>query len=302
MRRTDYTTHDQGTLQLVREHELPAGVAILDAPDVDSVEERNRELAAQLLSAADLWLFVTSAARYADQVPWDFLKEAADRSTAVAVVLDRTIPKAVREVASHLARMMTARGLGDSPLFTVPECAVDENGLLPAEAVAADPRAGWRRLPPMRRRETLVIRKTLDGAVRSLGHRVRSISTVMVTQEQLSAQLRADATKAYADALKGVEEACADGTLLRGEVLARWQEFVGTGELMKSIEDKVGRIRDRLVSAATGNPQPAQQLTVAVESGLLTLIDEYAESAAERAALAWRSLPAGPQLLEHSSC
>ena len=43
-------------------------------------------------------------------------------------------------------------------------------------------------------------------------------------------------------------------------MLARWQEFVGTGELMKSIEDKVGRIRDRLVSAATGRPQPAQQL------------------------------------------
>ena len=64
-------------------------------------------LAAQLLAAADLWLFVTSAARYADQVPWDFLKEAAERSTAVAVVLDRTTPSAVREVSSHLARMLT---------------------------------------------------------------------------------------------------------------------------------------------------------------------------------------------------
>ncbi len=51
---------------------------------------RNRTLAAELLAAADLWLFVTSAARYADQVPWDFLKAAAERSTAVAVVLDRT--------------------------------------------------------------------------------------------------------------------------------------------------------------------------------------------------------------------
>ena len=67
---------------------------------------------------------------------------------------------------------------------------------------------------------------------------------------------------------------------------------------MKSIEDKVGRIRDRLVSAATGKPQPAQQLTVAVEAGLRTLIEEYAESAAERATLAWRSLPAGQQLLD----
>ncbi len=54
--------------------------------------ERNRSLAAQLLAAADLWLFVTSAARYADQVPWGFLKQAADRSAAVAIVLDRTPP------------------------------------------------------------------------------------------------------------------------------------------------------------------------------------------------------------------
>jgi hypothetical protein len=82
-------------------------------------------------------------------------------------------------------------------------------------------------------------------------------------------------------------------------VLARWQEFVGTGELMRNIEDKVGRIRDRLVTVARGKPQPAQELTVAVESGLQTLLIEYAESAAERAALAWRSLPAGAELLEH---
>lgn len=299
LRRVDYATHDQSTLQLVPTFDLPAGVAILDAPDVDSVEIANRELATQLLAAADLWLFVTSAARYADQVPWEFLKEAADRSTAVAVVLDRTTPKAVREVASHLARMLTARGLGDSPLFTVPECPVDDRGLLPPEAVVAI-RSWLETLAADAVARNVVVRKTLDGAVKSLGHRVRSVSDVMVTQEQLAAQLRADATMAYADALKGVEEACADGTLLRGEVLARWQEFVGTGELMKSIEDKVGRIRDRLVTAATGRPQPAQQLTVAVESGLQTLITEYAESAAERAALAWRTQSAGPHLLEQS--
>jgi hypothetical protein len=299
LRRVDYVTHDQSTLQLVATHDLPAGIAILDAPDVDSVEAANRELAAQLLAAADLWLFVTSAARYADQVPWEFLKEAAERSTAVAVVLDRTTPKAVREVASHLARMLTARGLGDSPLFTVPECPVDDRGLLPPEAAVAI-RSWLETLAASSAARNVVIRKTLDGALKSLGHRVRSVSDVMVTQEQLSGQLRADATNAYADALKGVEEACADGTLLRGEVLARWQEFVGTGELMKSIEDKVGRIRDRLVSAATGRPQPAQQLTVAVESGLQTLLTEYAESAAERAALAWRTQSAGPQLLEQS--
>src|SRR5918996_925200 len=47
----------------------------------------NRALAAQLLAAGDLWLFVTSAARYADEVPWSYLKQAAERSAAVAIVL-----------------------------------------------------------------------------------------------------------------------------------------------------------------------------------------------------------------------
>ena len=51
-------------------------------------------------------------------------------------------------------------------------------------------------------------------------------------------------------------------------MLARWQEFVGTGELLKSLETKVGRLRDRIVSAVKGKPQQAERVTVAVESGL----------------------------------
>ena len=46
---------------------MPVGLALLDAPDVDSVEEGNRVLAAQLLGAADVWLFVTTAARSAER-------------------------------------------------------------------------------------------------------------------------------------------------------------------------------------------------------------------------------------------
>ncbi|WP_331709577.1 dynamin family protein [Oerskovia enterophila] len=53
-------------VRLVASEVLPQGLALLDAPDVDSVVVENRELAAQLLGAADLWLFVTTAARYAD--------------------------------------------------------------------------------------------------------------------------------------------------------------------------------------------------------------------------------------------
>ncbi len=50
-----------------------------------------------------MWLFVTTAARYADAVPWEFLRSAVTRGTAVAVVLDRVPPEATAEVRAHLA-------------------------------------------------------------------------------------------------------------------------------------------------------------------------------------------------------
>lgn len=296
LERTTRATGDQGALQLVTSKALPPGLAILDAPDIDSVEERNRALAAQLLAAADLWLFVTSAARYADQVPWGFLKKAVERSTAVAVVLDRTSPAAVREVSSHLARMMTSRGLGDAPLFSVPESPVDEQGLLPPATVVAI--RGWlESLAADSAARTEVVRKTLDGAVASLGRRAHVVADALASQEQVSAQLRDAVESTYADSLARVDDATKDGTMLRGEVLARWQDFVGTGDLFRALEDRVGRLRDRLVSSLKGKPQTAERVTVAVESGLETLILEHAEAAAERTALAWRSLAAGADLL-----
>src|SRR5439155_19890724 len=91
--------------------------------------------------------------------------------------------------------------------------------------------------------------------------------------------------------------ATADGTLLRGEVLVRWQEFVGTGELLKTLEQKVGWFRDRVVNALKGKPQQAERVSVAVESGLETLILEHAEAAAERAEASWQTLAPGQRLL-----
>jgi len=297
--RTTRTTGDPGALQLVSADAVPEGLAVLDAPDIDSVEQANRTLAAELLAAADLWLFVTSAARYADQVPWEFLKAAAERSTAVAIVLDRTAPEAVEEVSGHLARMLTARGLRDSPLFTVTEGTVDEDGLLPAGHVAEI--RGWLdALAADATARAAVVKQTLDGAVRSLSRRTPDVADAAGAQVAMEQRLREDVERAYAEALEKVDEASADGTLLRGEVLARWQEFVGTGELLRSLETKVGRLRDRLVGWFKGTPPSAERVTVAVESGLETLILEHAENAAERAEASWRSVTAGQHLVEDS--
>ncbi len=296
LERVHRTTSDPAALQLVPNATVPEGLAILDAPDVDSVEEANRALAAQLLAAADLWIFVTSAARYADQVPWDFLRKAADRSAAVAIVLDRTPPEAVDTVAAHLARMLASRGLKDSPLFTVTEGEVDENGLLPAEAVAEI--SAWLiELAADSDARAAVVKQTLEGAIRTLTRRTHEVADAVTEQVAAEVRLREDANRAYDKAVDDIVDATEDGTLLRGEVLARWQEFVGTGELLRGLETKVGWLRDRVVNAIKGKPQQAERVTVAVESGLETLILEHAEAAAERAEGSWQSLAPGQALL-----
>ncbi|WP_342355892.1 ABC transporter [Actinomyces trachealis] len=114
--------------------EIPAGLAVVDASDLDSVHEANRDLAARLLEAADLWLFVTTAARYGDQTPWGTLEDAVSRGTAIAVVLNRVNATVLGEVRRDLMERLIALGLEDSPFFVVDD-AGPLKGILPAEAV-----------------------------------------------------------------------------------------------------------------------------------------------------------------------
>jgi Dynamin family len=287
---------DSRSLQLVVEDSIPPGLALLDAPDIDSVVVENRQLAAQLLAAADLWLFVTSAARYADAVPWGFLRAAADRSAAVAVVLDRVPPRAMTEVPSHLGQLMSERGLADSPLFAVPETTVDSEGLLPAKAV--QPIRGWlAALAADQASRAKVVRQTLDGAIAALAAKAPTLARSIDEQLEAIEQLRAEADHSYAEAVRTVQVQTADGTLLRGEVLARWHEFVGTGEFFRALEQKVSWLRDRLMATLRGEPPGAGNLKIAVESGLESLLREEAAAAAERAEASWQAHAAGRALI-----
>ncbi len=291
---------DARSLQLVVDDSIPPGLAILDAPDIDSVVQENRQLAAQLLAAADLWLFVTSAARYADAVPWDFLLSAAERSAAVAVVLDRVPPGAMADVPPHLGQLMSERGLAESPLFAVPETTVDEEGLLPASAI--QPVRGWlAALVADQASRAAVVYRTLDGAIGALSVRTPRVARAVDEQLEVIDQLRADVDHAYAEAVRAVQVQTADGTLLRGEVLARWHEFVGTGEFFRALEQKVSWLRDRVVATIRGEPPGASNLKVAVESGLESLLRQEADAAAERAEGSWQAHAAGRQIAEGSS-
>jgi len=94
-----------------------------------------------------------------------------------------------------------------------------------------------------------------------------------------------------------VEHAMTDGTLLRGEVLARWQEFVGTGQFLRQVEAGISRLRDRISAAVKGNPLPASELGEALQSGVAELLTAQSQGASATALRRWRQLPGGPALV-----
>ena len=289
---------DSGGLHLVPHPAVPAGLAILDAPDIDSVVAGNRELAAQLLAAADLWVFVTTAARYADAVPWDLLHTAQRRGTALAVVCNRVPYESMREVMTHLGGMLAEGGLSRAALFGVPEVPL-EGFAIPAPAVA--PLKDWLlglAADAVARAE--VVRSTLDGALRSMSERVPSLARAADEQSAAAAALLEDVDVLYAAAAREVDDGVRGGTVLRGEVLARWQEFVGTGEMLRGLQSRMGQVRDRVTSVLTGRPLASEEVADAVESSVESLVRAAADRAAERAAEAWRGRPGGAVLLGSS--
>ena len=283
------------TLRVVATPAVGAGLALLDAPDIDSVVDRNREFATQLLAAADLWLFVTTAARYADAVPWEVLRTARSRGTAVALVLDRVPAGAADAVAPHLTEMLQRYDLGDAPMFVLPETRLDGEGLLPEQIMV--PLHDWlAALAESATARAAVVRQTVDGALVALGPAVDRLAASADAQVAAGQGLAAAVKAAYRDAHSAVEQGVLDGALLRGEVLARWQELVGTGDFMRGLQARVGRLRDRIVAAVTGRPPSGEQFQAALESGLVTLIRGAAADADEAAAQAWRAQPAGAAL------
>lgn len=285
------------TLVMVAEPQLPPGLALLDAPDIDSIADENRRLAAQLLSAADLWIFVTTANRYADAVPWELLLDAAARDITVAVVLDRVPAGVEDEVATDLSALLGRRGLGGAELFVVTESPLDADGMLPAGTAA--PLQQWlAAIAHDAGSRSEVARRTLNGVVRQLADKAEGIAQAEDDQREAAARLTGVVESAYGQAREGVLAATHDGTLLRGEVLSRWQDFVGTGEFFRSLESGIGRLRDRITAFLTGRPAPPEAVETAIETGLHAVLVEQVAAAAEESEDRWRQDAAGRALLE----
>jgi hypothetical protein len=142
-----------------------------------------------------------------------------------------------------------------------------------------------------------VVRRTVGGAIDALGPVVERLAAAADEQVAAEKALAGAVQTAYAEAENAIENGMRDGVLLRGEVLSRWQELVGTGDLMRALQARIGRARDRVVASVTGRPAPGKQFQAALESGVVTLIRGAAADAAEKASTAWQQHPAGANLL-----
>lgn len=274
-------------MRMVATEKLPPGLVIVDAPDINSIDRKNRTLSGQLLKAADLWLFVSSAARYADAVPWQFLTEAIERNVAVAVVLDRTHPDAIDEVRRHLARMMTARGLSDSPLFAVPETSLDPEGFLPAEIVA--PIISWlKSIAEDVDSRQLLVRQGIDGAVRQLVFAAIELADNMEAQLQATTLLYTEVEEVYKVATQEFANLVNQGGFFSGQISARWQEYATALDLKNLLAEKVRNPETRASSA---------ELIDAIVHALASAFDDFGQTAADVATKAWREFPFGQSLL-----
>lgn len=285
------------SLGLVETDAIPGDLAVIDAPDIDSVAEENRALARQLLAAADLWLFVTTANRYADAAAWALLDQAAARSLTIGVVLNRVPPRATEEVVTDLRRMLDERSLQDSPIFVVEETSLDDQGLLAQEGSGFAPVRDWLLgIAQDRARRAQVARQTVYGAIAQVLGSAVLVADALAQQEAFSKDLADVIQHNYTEAAQAVISGATDGTLMRSEVLGRWQDFVGTSDVFRKVEAWFGGFRDKVTGWVSGTPAPVAEVEEEIETGVAAVIIDRAESASTQTWNAVRSTAAGREV------
>lgn len=203
---------------------VPRGLAIVDSPDLDSVRGENREVAQMLLEAADLWVFVTTAARYGDAVPWDAIRQGADRGASIAVVLNRVTMDVAAQVRRELVERLRGEGLESLPLFIIPED-TDSRGSVPQDVVGGLGR--WLDSVAAASAATIVER-TLHGATESVKEWLETLAEAMDNQAAAAKAVRSEVRRCAAQA-----ESAGGADWYReiptGAVSSRWEQATAEG-------------------------------------------------------------------------
>ncbi|MCP2262856.1 50S ribosome-binding GTPase [Promicromonospora thailandica] len=255
--------------RLVKHEGVQRGTALMDAPDLDSFLSENRSTAHQLLEAADLWLFVTTAARYGDALPWQALDRARERGASVAMVLNRVPRENLTTIRADLNTRLKERGMKDVPLFIVPDVGPHE-GLLDHRLV--EPIQRWLGLMAGPERSRTIILRTLKGALGALPDWVMGLVSAVEQQGTAAFDLRNAVQAVVPDAQLAARTAVLSGAAGEGTVAARFAELASTRNIARvTVREGVTRTTKRAGKA---------------REAALELLREEIEAAAARAVVA----------------
>ena len=286
-------------IRFLEDATIEQGLVLVDAPDIDSVEHANRELTDRLVEAADLALFVTTATRYADRVPWAVLERVRERGLPLQVIVNRMPPDATDrgDILADVRRLLAEAGLEnvqagseDAPpreIIAVAEGALDPAGdRLERDAIGPvlDEIA---RLRADRDARVQLAARALTGSLTGLGDSIEAIADDAEHESIDVEALRRIADRSYETSLDALRHEVGRGTFLREEALRQWQTFVGADQMTRFFSQGIVRIRGAIAAAIRPATAPVAEVRAATTEDLVAVARLQAAEAARRTAMSW---------------
>ena len=290
-------------LRFVEDEAIEPGLALVDAPDIDSLEHANRDLADRLVEAADLCCFVTTATRYADQVPWDVLRRVQARGLPLLVIVNRMPPDAAdrADILGDVRRLLADAGLrallAGAPdgeprdLVSVQEGELDETGERLVPSTIGPVLDEIARLRADRAARVELAARALTGSLVGLSDSLDRIADDADHETIDVESLRRLADRTYATTLAALRQEIGQGSFLREEALRHWQSYVGADQMTRFFSEGIGRLRGAIAAVFRPATAPVAEIRAATTDDLIAVARLQAAEAARRTATAWAEEP-----------
>jgi hypothetical protein len=300
-----------GQLRYVEDPSIERGLVLVDAPDIDSLEHANRDLADRLVEAADLCLFVTTATRYADRVPWEVLDRVRERGLPLEIVVNRMPPDPTdrAEILADVDRLSEEAGLAavrsadDGPhreVVAVPEGAIEAAGDRLAPGHIGPVLDEIARLRGDREARLALATRALAGSLHGLSESLDRLADDAEHEAIDTEALRRIAERSYEAATVGLRQELGRGTFLREQALRHWQEYVGADQVTRFFSQGIGRIRGAIAAVFRPATPPVAEVRAATMEDLIAAARLQAAEAARQTATAWADMPAVSQTVADS--
>ncbi|MFU8839416.1 MAG: dynamin family protein [Nitriliruptoraceae bacterium] len=285
------------TLLVATSTSVPAGIALLDTPDIDSVEHANRDLADRALDGADVWLWLATARTYADEVGMGYLRRAARRQALLALVLTQ-VPDAHRdELLEDATRLLEAHALPPARRVTIALTEVVDDQL---PRSLATPLSAWlAELAPLERRRA-VRAHALGGLVAAVPAELADLAAAVQVEVDHADRLRGLVTARFGEVATELDAELEAGLSLRAEILDSWRQLVGGSAWLSRVQTSATQlgalVRDRLGLRPVDR---ADRIQAEVATELVRVLDRLLDRAHTRIRRDLEADRAGAALLDH---